>query len=1010
MKGGKKFLLLSLFLGFYFSSNLFCTDFLDSLSWTRSNTTTINSVSWSSDGRYLAVGTDTSAGPEVVAYEFDGSNLTDIAGAIKEIGGNVNSVSWSPDGRYLAVGTQNSGNEEVFVYEFDGLNLNDIVAKEIGNHTYFVSWSPDGRYLAVASHFGASGQFVVYGFDGSNLTDIAGATKVVGSVVSSVSWSQDGRYLAVGAGINAGAEVLVYGFDGSNLTDIAGATKETNISVNSVSWSSDGRYLAVGTDASDEAEVLVYGFDGLNLNDITGATKEIGANVNSVSWSPDGRYLAIGTETSGNEEVLVYEFDGLNLNDITGATKEIGANVNSVSWSPYGGYLVIGGARAKRQLTVYRRYGLIDGVRNNLSYNNPFTVIDFGMSIGNVVFNNGIDVAASKTLEVGAGTYLSGTINLSDSGILYLGGNVHLGSEITGGLIAGNGYSLVLEDNGTISNDSVLHISADTVINGGGNDIDIGTWSQIFVDTDITLTLKNLTLRNTRNNQGFPPVRLAAHGSKLALDNVRIAPNCDFYFPEGQLYIYNDVSFTGTHKFFYQSTQPSRIMSQATWSFEPETEFYYDTASSYSTDVNLPSSTLEKPLHNELMIMEDDTAAFYFNRCTLQMSHTGLRLTKGRMFLDDQVIIKNDETYTFSYLTIQTSADYGDCAYFLEWSPDGRYLAVAGDNGSQDLMVFGWDGSSLTPLATEDAASWFNDASWSPDGKYLAVVGNNGTDDLIVYGWDGSSLTSLATVNASNGFEGVGWSPDGKYLAVAGNNGTDDLIVYGWDGSTLTSLATENASDSFNRVDWSPDGKYLAVAGNNGTDDLIVYGWDGSSLTSLATANANTNFHSVNWSPDGRYLAVVGNNGTDDLIVYEWNGSSLTSLATANASTNFYGINWSSDGKYLAVAGNNGTDDLIVYRLDGSNLIRKDVKDFSAEVRGVVWSPDQQYLAVGAENGSQDLIVYNVNYLTESYIPSQDNGCIFGDSSKGAAYDLDIYILPGATIDAHGMLAYDNVS
>ncbi len=248
---------------------------------------------------------------------------------------------------------------------------------------------------------------------------------------------------------------------------------------------------------------------------------------------------------------------------------------------------------------------------------------------------------------------------MNDSGVLDFMGDLYLGSYISGGIFRGNGNTLYLEDTLTVTKDSVLHVSSDLIIDGQGHDLQLDRWSQIFVDTDVTLTLRNLTLKNRRNNQGFSPVRLAAHGSKLALDNVVIAPNCDFYFPEGQLFIHNDVSFTGTHRFIYNSTQPSYIMSQATWNFEPETTFFYDTASSYSTDVNLPSSTLVKPLHNELINMEDDTSAFYLNKCTFQMSHTGLRLTKGRMFIDNEVIIKNDETNYFSSLTVTDSKDHG---------------------------------------------------------------------------------------------------------------------------------------------------------------------------------------------------------------------------------------------------------------------------------------------------------------------------------------------------------------
>ena len=132
-------------------------------------------------------------------------------------------------------------------------------------------------------------------------------------------------------------------------------------------------------------------------------------------------------------------------------------------------------------------------------------------------------------------------------------------------------------------------------------------------------------------------VRLASQGSKLALDNVIICPKQDFHFVEGQLYIHNDVVFTGTHRFVYNSSQESVIASQGTLTFEPRTTFFYDTVSSYTTDVNLPASTPIKPLQNELLIMADENANLFCDQCTVQVSHSGLRLTKGSVFFDNFV-------------------------------------------------------------------------------------------------------------------------------------------------------------------------------------------------------------------------------------------------------------------------------------------------------------------------------------------------------------------------------------
>ncbi|MFA6263997.1 MAG: hypothetical protein WC630_06195, partial [Candidatus Babeliales bacterium] len=57
-------------------------------------------------------------------YSFDGAALTLISGAQIDYGTTVHSVNWRPDGRYLAIGGQapGAGHEEIEVYKCDFVN------------------------------------------------------------------------------------------------------------------------------------------------------------------------------------------------------------------------------------------------------------------------------------------------------------------------------------------------------------------------------------------------------------------------------------------------------------------------------------------------------------------------------------------------------------------------------------------------------------------------------------------------------------------------------------------------------------------------------------------------------------------------------------------------------------------------------------------------------------------------------------------------------------------------
>ena len=96
------------------------------------STDDVSSVNWSPDGQYVAVGgfgiTDDGyqlAGYQLQIYAFDrvNNNLTPVAGTLS-LGDIVESVDWSPDGQYVAIGGGNISdgygtNNQFQIYAFD---------------------------------------------------------------------------------------------------------------------------------------------------------------------------------------------------------------------------------------------------------------------------------------------------------------------------------------------------------------------------------------------------------------------------------------------------------------------------------------------------------------------------------------------------------------------------------------------------------------------------------------------------------------------------------------------------------------------------------------------------------------------------------------------------------------------------------------------------------------------------------------------------------------------------
>ncbi len=156
-----------------------------------------DTLAWSPDGRYLALGDSLYMGPVTIVNAADGSLVASMPANTNGLNPWLGQLAYSPDGKYLAacgsLMNQGSGNSNGMLLVWDVQAKKQVALLSAGmqsDRMYTLAWSPDGRRLASG---GGSGQIVVY--DMTTSTPLALLLGHAG-YVSAMAFSPDGRQLA----------------------------------------------------------------------------------------------------------------------------------------------------------------------------------------------------------------------------------------------------------------------------------------------------------------------------------------------------------------------------------------------------------------------------------------------------------------------------------------------------------------------------------------------------------------------------------------------------------------------------------------------------------------------------------------------------------------------------------------------------------------------------------------------------------------------------------------------
>jgi WD40 repeat protein len=256
----------------------------------------------------------------------------------------------------------------------------------------------------------------------------------------------------------------------------------------------------------------------------------------------------------------------------------------------------------------------------------------------------------------------------------------------------------------------------------------------------------------------------------------------------------------------------------------------------------------------------------------------------------------------------------------VEFSPDGRRLALAATNGAplnddkpEGNAITLWDSTSpndVRNLIGHEGQVFF--VKFSPDGGFLASTNGAATIHL----WDSSSRRIAKTFKhgwirskLQGGTTGssLAFTPDGQYLATRSSPATL------WDlssGKEVRSFGPESYSGFVSMfLGFTPDGKSLIQARGDGAIRLweVLTGIEARSIAGpLQKSSITFRLRSAALSPDGSLLAVSTYSSAEALEnqnkIMLWDIASGRTLGTVTVSDSCYALAFSPDGQWLATA------------------------------------------------------------------------------------------------------------
>jgi WD40 repeat protein len=773
----------------------------------------ITGLAWSADNRQLAsldqIG-------RLVIWDANSGlpDLIDFAGP-----GRFNDLTWSGHGNLLAA----AGNDAA-VHIWDARTGTRI--RRLAGHSqtvHAVVWSPNGQQLLSA---GADGTYRLWDLstrppadpppeppvDGLLEPGLAVAEAILPGNAESVTAigqigqgtlidldiDPTGSFSAVSGGLGTwiytlGAEAPAALFAGSKTYGVRWSPNSELVAVREIqailiwdlrtgsvlrrfpvgiglrdhlAWSRDSQQLAVGTFRNG---VQVFDLASGHLVHDWAA----GRDVVSVKFSLDNRYLAASGLNSSGEFGQIHIWD-LATGDLMMIIDTEGPRISELAWSPAGDQLLV--ADDDLVLTVFDLSGAFD---LPVTFDNEGEIVD---GVPELISDSFSVEELTRIFELSWDA--DGTVmHVHDaSGIYELGSSSHLVQSAIGlmpwaidAVVEPNSAQIVsIHSDGTLRGAGLEQGGALWLAGGHLTELSALSWqpgSGLAASAGADGRVQVWDIKSTVANQ-------TTGGELLISVTVNDEP-VDQTEPNGIV----SLSYAPDGQFLATRTEDGalQILNTANWDWQPWTIagepgpgawnvawsadsllLAWDSRQELTSTIDIQG--LEFDLHRQLVVGPADVTALAFQ--PLNYTNAPYRLSSGQT---DGTVIFWDVDGGRALSTIQA---FSQRVNALAWSADGRFLAVAGDDGGDFggrnfIRVYNAAGSRLYELempGPDEARS----LAWSTDGALLASGGSFGQVQI----WDTVRRTLVVNLEGHNQeVSGVAWAPEELVLISAGKDG-----------------------------------------------------------------------------------------------------------------------------------------------------------------------------------------------------------------------------------------------